>query len=145
MRVTKNIPAGRGLGGGSGNAAATLHALNTYWSLGLGEEELVGMGRRLGADVPFFLYGGLCLGEERGDVLTPLDDLGPLSCLLGFPPFAILTASIYEGVAPSLTSENKVSKIMRFLKTGDFGLLENQLETVIFHSREFHPERNNEH
>lgn len=137
VRVTKNIPAGRGLGGGSGNAAATLMALNQYWSLELALEDLADMGRKLGADVPFFLHGGLCLGEKRGDELTELEDIEPKSCLLGFPPYPIRTASIYDGIPPILTSKGKVSKIMRFLKTDDFGLLENQLETVIFQA---HPE-----
>jgi 4-diphosphocytidyl-2-C-methyl-D-erythritol kinase len=60
-----------------------------------------------------------------------LPDLAPLACLLVFPPFPIATASIYARVEPSLTSPGKVSKIMRFLESGDFGLLENDLERVI--------------
>ncbi|OGD27510.1 MAG: 4-(cytidine 5'-diphospho)-2-C-methyl-D-erythritol kinase [Candidatus Aminicenantes bacterium RBG_19FT_COMBO_65_30] len=130
--VRKTVPAGRGLGGGSSNAAATLLALNAMWDLGLGAGELAGLARSLGADVPFFLHGGLCLGEDIGDRLTPLPDLPPLPCLLVFPPFPIPTPSIYAAVGPSLTSAGKVSKIMRFLESGDFGLLENDLEHVIF-------------
>ncbi|HUT07210.1 MAG TPA: 4-(cytidine 5'-diphospho)-2-C-methyl-D-erythritol kinase [Candidatus Latescibacteria bacterium] len=129
--VKKSIPAGRGLGGGSSNAAAALLGLNRMWDLGLDRPGLAGLARRLGADVPFFLHGGLCLGEDIGDRLTRLPDLAPIPCLLVFPPFPIPTASIYAGIGPSLTSDGKVSKIMRFLETGDFGLLENDLEHVI--------------
>ena len=129
--VRKEIPAGRGLGGGSSNAAATLLALNGMWDLGLKAGDLARLARGLGADVPFFLKGGLCLGEDIGDRLTPLPDLAPLACLLFFPAFPIATSSIYAGVEPSLTSPGKVSKIMRFLESGDFGLLENDLERVI--------------
>ena len=75
IAVRKSVPAGRGLGGGSSNAATTLLALNGLWSLGLGAGELARLARGLGADVPFFLKGGLCLGEEIGDRLTPLPDL----------------------------------------------------------------------
>jgi 4-diphosphocytidyl-2-C-methyl-D-erythritol kinase len=132
IAVRKSIPAGRGLGGGSSNAAATLLALNRMWGLGLEPGQMAGLARGLGADVPFFLKGGLCLGEEIGDRLTPLPDLAPLPCLVLFPPFPIPTPSIYAGVGPSLTSPRKVSKIMRFLESGDFGLLENDLEHVIF-------------
>ena len=132
ISIRKSVPAGRGLGGGSSNAAATLLALNEMWGLGLGPGELTRMARGLGADVPFFLKGGLCLGEEIGDRLTPLPDLAPLACLVIFPPFAISTPSIYAGVSPSLTSPGKGSRIMRFLESGDFGLLENDLERVIF-------------
>ncbi|HSA97250.1 MAG TPA: 4-(cytidine 5'-diphospho)-2-C-methyl-D-erythritol kinase, partial [Acidobacteriota bacterium] len=128
---------GRGLGGGSSNAAATLLALDGLWGLGLEKEDLAPLARRLGADVPFFLQGGLCLGEGIGDRLTALPDLPPLACLLVFPPFPIATASVYAGLGPVLTSPAKVSKIERFLESRDFGLLENDLERVIFRA---HPE-----
>ncbi len=137
ISVRKSVPAGRGLGGGSSNAAATLIALDRMWGLSLAEEELAGLARPLGADVPFFLKGGLCLGEGIGDVLTPVPDLDPLPCLLIFPPFPIPTPSIYAGFDASLTSPGKISKIVRFLESGDFGLLENDLERVIFRA---HPE-----
>jgi len=132
IAVRKRIPAGRGLGGGSSNAAATLLALDGMWGLGLGPGGLAPQARSLGADVPFFLKGGLCLGEEIGDKLTPLPDFAPLSCLFVFPSFPIPTPSVYAGVDASLTSPGKVSKIERFLESGDFGLLENDLERVIF-------------
>lgn len=132
IAVRKSVPAGRGLGGGSANAAATLLALDGMWGLGLGVGELAPLARKLGADVPYFLLGGLCLGEGIGDRLTPLDDFAPLPCLLVFPPFPIPTPSIYAGVGPSLTSAGKDSKIVRFLASKDFGLLENDLERVIF-------------
>ncbi len=137
ISVRKSVPAGRGLGGGSSNAAATLLALDEMWGLGLGAAGLAPLARSLGADVPFFLEGGLCLGEEIGDKLTPLADLDPLACLLVVPPFPIPTPSIYAGVGPSLTSPGKDSKIGRFLESRDFGLLENDLERVIFRA---HPE-----
>lgn len=137
IEVAKSIPAGRGLGGGSSNAAMTLVGLNILWGLNLGKADLAGLGKRLGADVPYFLEGGLCLGEERGDRLTPLPDLPPVFCLLAFPPFSIGTAGIYAAWRPSLTSDAKPSKIKRFLENKDFGLLENQLEETIFRS---HPQ-----
>lgn len=137
IRVKKRIPPGKGLGGGSADAAATLLALDEMWGLDLPPAELAAMARRLGADVPFFLKGGLCLGEGIGDLLSLLPDFPPLACLLVFPEFPIATAEIYGGLRPSLTSEGKPSKIMRFLESGDFGLLENDLEDVIFRS---HPE-----
>ncbi len=55
----------------------TLFGLNILWDLNLGKSDLAGLGKRIGADVPYFLEGGLCLGEERGDRLTPLPDLPP--------------------------------------------------------------------
>lgn len=132
IHVTKNIPAGKGLGGGSSNAAMTLFALNNIWELRLGKGELMDLGKRLGADVPFFLEGGLCLGEGRGDNIVPMADLSPLYCLLVLPPFSIMTAHIYNHFPLSLTSESKDSKIIRFLDDRYFGLLENRLEETVF-------------
>ncbi|HUU38579.1 MAG TPA: 4-(cytidine 5'-diphospho)-2-C-methyl-D-erythritol kinase [Candidatus Desulfaltia sp.] len=130
VRVTKNIPAGRGLGGGSGNAALALFVLNKLWELGLDRKNLQAFARRLGADVPYFLEGGLCLGEGRGDELSPLDDLPVLYCILALPSFPISTSAIYGRLR--LTSPDKDSKINRFLARREFGLLENRLEETIF-------------
>ncbi len=137
IRVAKRIPAGAGLAGGSSNAAATLYALNRMWGLGLARGDLEAVARTLGADVAFFLHGGFCLGTGRGDLLRELPDLEPLPCLLAFPPFSISTASVYAALPPTLTSGDKDSKMMRFPETRDFGLLGNDLETVIL---EAHPE-----
>jgi 4-diphosphocytidyl-2-C-methyl-D-erythritol kinase len=69
--------------------------------------------------------------------LTPLPDLPPAYVLLAFPPFLVGTAGIYAAWRPSLTSEEKPSKIRRFLENRDLGLLENRLEETIFR---FHPQ-----
>ncbi len=133
LRVSKRIPAGGGLGGGSSDAAAALRGLNDLWQAGMTRDELAGLGRGLGADVPYFLHGGLCLGEDRGDRLTELADLPPHFVVLAFPPFPVSTALVYRSLPPSaLTSEEKDSKIIRFLRTGELGSLENRLEETIF-------------
>lgn len=128
----KNIPPGKGLGGGSSNAAVTLCALNRLWETGLDKRDLIDFGKQIGADVPYFLEGGLCLGRGRGDDIEPLEDIPQSYCLLALPERAILTATIYDRCRPSLTSESKDSKIIRFLETHDFGLLANDLEETVF-------------
>ena len=130
IRVTKNVPAGKGLGGGSSNAAITLYALNRLWELGLEKSRLQEYGRRLGADVPYFLEGGLCLGEGRGDVITPLTDLPVYYCVLALPSFPILTSDVYGRLR--LTSPAEASKMSRFLARREFGRLENKLEETVF-------------
>ena len=74
LTVHKLIPVAGGMGGGSADAAATLVAVNQLLRLGLRTEELMAIGRRLGADVPACLAGGICLGEGRGDYITQLSD-----------------------------------------------------------------------
>ena len=131
IQVNKNIPVGGGLGGGSSNAAMTLYALNTIWNLKCSKKELVDIGGTLGADVPYFFEGGLCVGRGKGDELTCLKDLDPFYCVLIFPDLSIITASVYKRL-PSLTSEDKDSKIIRFLDNREFGSLENSLEETVF-------------
>jgi 4-diphosphocytidyl-2-C-methyl-D-erythritol kinase len=132
IRVTKTIPPGKGLGGGSSNAAMTLYALNKHWGLGLGKKVLMDFGKELGADVPFFIEGGLCLGTGRGDDIVPVTDLDSVSCLLVFPEFSISTAFIYRQFQLSLTSHSKGSKIIKFLDSRELGSLENELEETVF-------------
>lgn len=134
VHVTKNIPAGRGLGGGSSNAAVTLYALNKIWGLGYSKIELAQLGSSLGADVSYFLTGGLCLGIGRGDEIRPLKDL-PLSyCVLVLPDLFISTADVYANFPITLTSKGKGSKIIRFLDNLNISGLDNDLEKIVLSS-----------
>jgi 4-diphosphocytidyl-2-C-methyl-D-erythritol kinase len=94
IRVTKRIPAGAGLGGGSSDAASILLALNRLWSLGLSREALTRIGVRLGADVPFFLGGGAALARGIGDDLTPMS-IPSFWVALAMPRVHVSTASIF--------------------------------------------------
>jgi 4-diphosphocytidyl-2-C-methyl-D-erythritol kinase len=132
IRVRKRIPAGAGLGGGSSNAAATLVGLNRLWGLGLGDPELAEMAAGLGSDVAYFLRGGLCLGEGRGEKISPLPDLPKLYGVIVLPPIVSLSAEVYRRYRPSLTSGGKDSRINRFLRSRDLGSLENRLERTVF-------------
>jgi len=136
INIQKNIPPGSGLGGGSSNAAVTLLALNSLWDLGFEREELKEIGRKLGADVPYFLEGGLCLGEGAGDQVSLKEDLKKHYCLLILPPMSLSTEAVYKGYQPSLTSRDKGSRIIKFLQSRDIGILENDLEET---ARRFHP------
>jgi 4-diphosphocytidyl-2-C-methyl-D-erythritol kinase len=72
IKLTKRIPWGAGLGGGSSDAATTLLALNGLWELKLATSDLVELAARLGSDVPFFIHGGTALVEGRGERVKPL-------------------------------------------------------------------------
>ncbi len=132
VRVIKRIPVGKGLGGGSSNAAMTLWALNRLWQLGLDSVQLKELGGALGSDVPFFLEGGLCLGTRRGEVVKPLPDLPSHACLLLFPHLAASTEHIYRHHRVSLTSQGKESRIMQFLESPNLDGLTNELEATVF-------------
>ncbi len=91
----KQVPPGAGLGGGSSDAAAVLKGLNELWQLGLTLDELEELAVQLGADVPFFIRGGLQLGEGIGETLTPLATHIAHTILLVLPPFSVDTAWAY--------------------------------------------------
>jgi 4-diphosphocytidyl-2-C-methyl-D-erythritol kinase len=132
IHVMKKIPSGKGLGGGSSNAALTLLVLNKLWRVHLKKDVLGDLGAQLGADVPFFFEGGLCLGQGKGNILLPQEDLEPYLCVLVFPSVSISTAIVYSSYRASLTSQDKDSKIIKFLNNHDLGFLENDLEQTVF-------------
>lgn len=72
IAITKNIPMGGGLGGGSSDAATVLLALNRLWQLNLSRTELISLGLKLGADVPFFIFGVNAWAEGIGEQLEPI-------------------------------------------------------------------------
>lgn len=103
LRLEKRIPVEGGLGGGSSDAAGALLAAAHVWGLDLGREELAGIGGEVGADVPFFLFGGTARGTGRGDRIEPLPS-GPVRpVLLGVPPFGVATREVFERLASVLT------------------------------------------
>lgn len=133
FKIKKNIPIGKGLGGGSSNAAVALLLLNKLWEIKTDFVTLDAVAKQIGADVPYFLRGGFCLGTNRGDKIYPLKDLPCFYCLLIFPEFPISTAYIYSNHrVDSLTSGDKESKIIKFLEKQIFSILENDLEETIF-------------
>jgi len=95
IRLEKRIPAEAGLGGGSSDAAAVLNGLNELWQLGLSPAQLEAIAIELGADVPFFIRGGLQLGEGIGEVLRPLKRGFAITVVLVIPPIGIDTAWAY--------------------------------------------------
>lgn len=82
ITISKNIPVGAGLAGGSTDAAAVLVGLDRLWNLGLTQAELREIGAQLGSDVPFCISGGTALAVGKGEVLSPLPDLEGLAIVL---------------------------------------------------------------
>lgn len=96
VKLTKRIPAGAGLGGGSSNAAIALVLFARLWGLPLVPEVAAEAALELGSDVPFFLRGGAARGRGRGEILTDLPEEGERRILLVVPPFSLSTARVYE-------------------------------------------------
>jgi 4-diphosphocytidyl-2-C-methyl-D-erythritol kinase len=100
--LEKNLPLGAGLGGGSSDAAAALRLLNKLWGLNASFAELEKIGSCLGADVAFFVKGGMALAEGIGDILIPQNPIDSESCvvIIATPKCVVPTAEAYKGVVP---------------------------------------------
>lgn len=123
IRVTKRIPAGGGLGGGSADAAAVLRALNELWKVGLTRKELAEVGAQVGSDVPALVLGGPVIMEGRGEKVEDLSlKTGDLNLVLVNPGVHSSTKEVYSAceVRP-LDGENATEKMVAALRAGDLG------------------------
>lgn len=113
IAIDKRLPMGGGIGGGSSDAATALMALNHLWDTRLTRTELMQLGLRLGADVPFFLSGGNAFVEGIGELLTPIET--PASWfVLVHPGVSVPTPAIFA--SPELTRNTKVVTMSDFSK-----------------------------
>lgn len=110
ISIDKRIPVGAGLGGGSSNAATVLLGLNRYFGKPFSREELISMGVSLGADVPFFIFGGPALAGGIGEILDPAPPLPPFKVVLVYPGVAVSTAAVYKNLKLALTNHEKENK-----------------------------------
>ncbi len=143
ISLDKRIPVGGGLGGGSSNAAVGLLAANRLLRANLGPEELLELAAGLGADVPFFLSGGLALGTGRGERILPLPDLPRTQSLVVFyPGFPVSTREAYQArdwgeyagnpVLTTIEAEHKIHRFREAIARVDLSWLENDFEPIVF-------------
>lgn len=135
IAVTKRLPMGGGLGGGSSNAATTLLGLNHLWKLRLGLDELAETGLTLGADVPVFVRGHAAFGEGVGEKLTP-----------AFPPedwFLVLKAACNINTGKIFSAQGLTRNTPRIKMApafeGDVSRYRNDCEDVV---RRLYPDVN---
>jgi 4-diphosphocytidyl-2-C-methyl-D-erythritol kinase len=109
LSLTKRIPVAAGLGGGSADAAAALHALVELWRLALPVEELFDLAGRLGADVPMCLAGRAALVSGVGERLLPAPPLPPCAILLVNPGTPLPTADVFRRREGAFSSPEPVT------------------------------------
>ena len=142
IRVTKRIPAGGGLGGGSADAAAVLRALNELWRIGLPCEELAEIGAQVGSDVPALVLGGPVIMEGRGEIvksigacacsdlssehrnIRPSEHVRTLNLVLVNPGVSSSTAEVYGALGerasrPFYGAANATAEMVSALQAGD--------------------------
>ena len=127
IHLTKRLPMGGGLGGGSSDAATVLIALNYLWRLGGSQAELQALALPLGADVPVFVFGQSAFAEGVGEALSPVS-LPASWYLVIHPGVAVPTAGIFS--APDLPRDTTAIDPMGWERALDRGVGANDLEQV---------------
>jgi len=141
LTLTKNVPAGSGLGGASSDAAAALMGLNAYLELGLTAAQMAGLATQLGSDVAFFLNGPLAFCTGRGEKIAKLHRRFDFAAVLILPDINCSTAKVYANYAhnPQLyrqlsrrvndyREKNRIDLVVR--------MCANMLETSCYHTFE---------
>lgn len=132
ISVTKNIPAGAGLGGGSSNAALTLRILNKLEKTELSTDDLIDLSRDIGADVPFFIKGKPGIGTGLGQEIEPSDIQPDGWILCIYPGFESSTPEAYQNCIPNPDPDFSIKKILLEEEMDEWKyLLQNDLEPPV--------------
>lgn len=131
--IDKKIPVAAGLAGGSSNAAGVLKAINSLSKLGLTQEELMDLGVKLGADVPFCIMEGCARAEGIGEKLTKLNGLKNTWIIVSKPNIAVSTSEVYSSLnledmnqrpMKDLFIENLANRNLKYISDNMYNALE---------------------
>jgi 4-diphosphocytidyl-2-C-methyl-D-erythritol kinase len=140
INLVKNIPTSAGLGGGSSNGTTVLKGINELFSLKMSQDELVELSKKISADSPFFVNGGLQVGEGTGGDLSPIEsNLNGVYILLVMPDIKIDTKNAYKKCLLKDKTNIKFAGMLGELKNYDLSseLFYNDFEVYVFKT---HPE-----
>lgn len=135
IHLQKNIPIAAGMAGGSTDAAATMKGINELFALNVPMQELMELGVKIGADVPYCIMGGTALAEGIGEKLTRLPDAPNCYLLVAKPDINVSTKYVYEhldaeGVAVHPDIDGMVQAVREGSLQGIIDRMGNVLETV---------------
>ena len=131
--ITKNIPIGGGLGGGSSNGASTLKSLNTLYKLNIPDKKLLTLSKEIGSDVPFFIGGGIKKIMGTGDIIENINytALKNKYFLLVVPSFSISTSWAYKKIKKHLDVPKINPKFPALTGKVNWALFENDFEQFV--------------
>lgn len=135
VELVKRIPVEAGMAGGSTDCAAAFHAMRELYGLDVSDQELMKLGVKLGADVPYCIMAKTALSEGIGEVLTEVAPLPDCYVVVAKPTISVSTKMVYENLhANELQHHPDVAGMIEALKQGDLSgvasRMENVLETV---------------
>lgn len=98
INIKKNIPVAAGMAGGSTDAAAVLNAMKSIFNVAASDQEILELGLKIGADVPFCMVGGTALCEGIGEKITPLTSFKDNILVVVKPPFGVSTKEVFQSL-----------------------------------------------
>lgn len=131
IRITKRIPSGAGMGGGSADAAAVLRALNRHYDAPLSIVALAELGAKVGSDVPFCTLCGTAMVEGRGERLRKLPDMPECVMVVCKPEFSVSTPELYRKLDETTIAKHPDNQAMESaLLAGDIAKVADNLFNV---------------
>jgi len=132
IELQKRIPVAAGLAGGSSDAAAVFVGLNALFNLNIPKKELMGLGVRLGADIPYCILRGTALARGIGEKLTKLPPMPFCYLVIAKPSINVSTAYIYKNLKLNeLSLRPDTKKVIEGIEKGDLNLIAKNLGNVL--------------
>lgn len=132
INITKNIPVSAGLAGGSTDGAAVLKAMNKLFNINASNEELMKIGLKLGADIPYCIQGGTALCEGIGEIITPLDSFKDKILVLVKPGFGVSTKEVYKNFDISKVRKHpETEKLIEAMKNNDIEYVAENMKNLL--------------
>lgn len=130
--LNKFIPVAAGMAGGSTDAASTIFGINRLFNLGLTQADMMELGLRLGADVPYCIMRGTALAEGIGEKLTRLESMPHCWLLVAKPPVNVSTKLVYDSLDMSeVNNHPDIDGIIDAIKSQDVGLIASRMGNVL--------------
>ncbi len=131
IEIEKNIPSGAGLGGGSADGAAVLKGLNELYGMNLSQQELIAIGEKVGADIPFCIVGGTALVEGIGEQVTRIKNMPHCYIVIAKPTTSIntkLAFLTYDNM--QVVSHPKTDELISAIENQDIKGISNEISNV---------------
>ena len=132
INIEKNIPASAGLAGGSTDAAAVLKVMNKLFNVNATEEELMELGLKLGADIPYCIHGGTALCEGIGEIITPIKPFRDKIVVLVKPAFGVSTKEVYKNFNLEKVKQHpKTAEIINAIENDDLNFVASNMKNLL--------------
>ena len=132
INIKKNIPVCAGLAGGSTDGAAVLKLMNKFFNVNASDEELMELGLKLGADVPYCIKGGTALCKGIGEDVTELSGFKDKIVVLVKPPFGVSTKSVYQEFdLNKVRSHPNTDLLIKAIEDDDLHLVSHNMKNLL--------------